>query len=545
MSAQAMPDLPATSEANPLPTSAEIIGFLVKTLEVELDLDIKERTWRNYIAGRPVSDKTREAIFDALARAIRGSAGDSSHPQGQLVSEEEVLRGLREVLLAQARYWDDIRTQLPAGASPRAVPLLAIVALRLAIIDLALRFAVLLVRDKDLQPPPEEPPAPGAPDSTPTLEENVLGRLLRELLKMAKLTRDELAEALDVSKQAVDKWLDGRDLPPAGRLEEIVDLVVQRTGTTKDSTPARVLLRGLRLLSKVTRSLEACIGGKQLEQLGLAFFRLTKLMWRRLAHMHFHPEEFRGSVHGELLLVGSHSYWGQQILREIAPQEQDIVWSGLVRAAGMDWARTLAGIQQVAHGLADLERIADTEGFRHFDLEEQAEVSLLLAFVPQEQLPDFLARLNEASPELRSQAGAYFLSLRLEGVRELPDGQEKLLELARLAEACRLAASTSQWESEAFNRLAWVCHAERLHHLLRPLQGLKSSEKATLERVIREVVAALDETPRRPPPADMRDWQEYMVKVLLELDLLCYRVDTAVRGELEHAVIKLVPLPMA
>ncbi|OJT21453.1 hypothetical protein BO221_26920 [Archangium sp. Cb G35] len=527
MNAQAMPDPSASSEANPLPTSAEIIGFLVKTLEVDLDPDIKERTWRNYITGKPVSEKTREAIFEALIRALLGPAvptGDVPLPDGRVAPADAVIQGFRDVLMAQARHWDDIRAQLPAGASPKAVPLLTIIALRLAIIDLALRAAVLFVRQKDLQTP-QERTASEASEHTPALEENVLGQVLRELVKLTGLTRDEFARKLGVSKQALDKWLGGRELPPALRLEEIVDLVVKQTGTTKDTTPARILLRGLRLLSKVARPLEACIGRKQLEQLGLAFHRLTRSLWIHIARLRTYPEEFLTQVHGEIILLGCHSGWGRHILREIAPKENDIVWSGLVRAAGMDWADLLAFIQQIAGNLASMERIADTEGLRHIDLEVQAETSLLMAFAPDDVLPDFLSRLRTAPPEHRAMASWYFLGMRLKGIRELPDGPEKCWEFARMAESCRLAARTSPWQPESFNRLAWLSHAERIHLLLQPFENASLENRAALVRAGREVIAAMEEAPRTPPPAELRDWQERMSKLLEQTKNLCDQLE--------------------
>ncbi|PTL79990.1 helix-turn-helix transcriptional regulator [Vitiosangium sp. GDMCC 1.1324] len=526
MNVQAMADPSAPSEANPLPTSAEIIGFLVKTLEVELGHDIKARTWRNYITGKPVSEKTQEAIFDALTLALLGPAvptGDVPLPSRQVAPAEEVIRGIRDVLMFQARHWDDIRAQLPAGASPKAVPLLAIIALRLAIIDLALRVATLFVLRKDIQPPKER--TASEVSETPELEDNVLGQLLRELIKLSRLTRDEFARKLGVSKQALDKWLDGRELPPALRLEEIVDLVVKQTGTTRDSTPVRLLLRGLRLLSKLVRPLEAFIGHKQFEQLGLAFLRITRSLWLYIARIHIHPEEFQAQMYGELILLGSHSGWGQHILRESAPEEKDIVWSGLIRAAGMDWADMLTFIQQVANNLASMERIANSEGLRHIDLEEQAETSLLMAFAPDDALPVFLSRLRTAPPEHRAMANWYFLGLRLEGIRELPDGPEKRSELARLAESCRLAASTSPWQPESFNCLAWLCHGERILLLLQPFNDISMENRATLVRAGREFIAALDDAPRTPPPADMRNWNEHMSKLREQVADLCDRLE--------------------
>jgi transcriptional regulator with XRE-family HTH domain len=530
------------SEANPLPTSAELIGFLVKTLEWELDHQVKERTWRTYIAGKPVSEKTRASIFDALARAFLGPTGDISFPTGQVISAEEAVRGIRDVFLAQARHWDDIRTQLPSGANPKVVPLLTIVALRLAIIDLALRFAAFLMQQEAL-PPLEELDASGTPARAPVLEENLLGRQLRELLKHAGLTRELVAEELDVTKQAVDKWLDGRDLPPAARLEEIVDLLVKRTGATRDVTPLRLMLRGRRLLAKVMRPLEACIGRKQLEQLGLAFLRLTRRTWAHLACGHHYDRLVREVVHGELILRGSQSISGQLILEELAPQEQDIVWRGLVQAAAMDWAQTLVVIQQAAHRLARMEELAATEGLRHINLEEQAETILVFAFVPQEELPDFLARLVESPPDVRSMMCLYMLSMRFAGVREMPDGPDKRLELARMTEGCRLLAMESPWQPESFNRLAWVCYTMRLSLLLRPFKQSSLEDRATLVRVGREAISALEDAPRMPPPDDLRELWEELVDILQGVDGLCDLLEAVDRGELELVEGRFIQLP--
>jgi hypothetical protein len=192
-----------------------------------------------------------------------------------------------------------------------------------------------------------------------------------------------------------------------------------------------------------------------------------------------------------------------------------------------------------------VEALADTEGLRHINVEEQAEITLILAFAPQEQMPDFLVHMLESPPEVRSMMTLYMLSVRLDGVREMPDGAEKLLELTRLTEVSRLLALESPWQPESFNRLAWLAYARRLSLLLRPFKQFSLEDRVTLARVGRDAVAALEEAPRIPPPDELREWWEDVVGILESIDGLCSLLEAVELGELELVDGKFIQLPKA
>ena len=51
----------------------------------------------------------------------------------------------------------------------------------------------------------------------------IFGNKITKYRKMKKLTQEELAEKLDVSKQAVSKWENGKSFPKMGNIINICD----------------------------------------------------------------------------------------------------------------------------------------------------------------------------------------------------------------------------------------------------------------------------------------------------------------------------------
>ena len=137
----------------------------------------------------------------------------------------------------------------------------------------------------------------------------------------------------------------------------------------------------------------------------------------------------------------------------------------------------------------------------------------------------------------------YMLGMRLDGVREMPDGPEKLSELARMTEECRLLARESPWQPESFNRLAWVCYAKRLSLLLRTFKQCSIEDKAALARAGREALSAVEEAPRMPPPDDLREWWEEIMDILKGLEGMCGLLEAVDRGELELMDGRFIQLP--
>ena len=51
-----------------------------------------------------------------------------------------------------------------------------------------------------------------------------LGQKLKALLKESRMTQEDLAEQLEVSRQAVGKWVNDKGIPEVGKLVQISDL---------------------------------------------------------------------------------------------------------------------------------------------------------------------------------------------------------------------------------------------------------------------------------------------------------------------------------
>lgn len=183
------------------PLSGQIIGVAVRELRLQDDV-LKTKTAVRYFKGGRIKDDSKHEIFEVLGQVLVDH--NIIPPSPFLVQEGIPLAKVISSSIAwYADQWDQLVGYMQSMSAPVDRPeLLAISYLRLATIDLSLRTSAALWL-ADLPTPDEE---------TPLWAEN-RGRAtyLRRLLDGCGpdgLTRDQLAERLEVSYNTIDNWLD-------------------------------------------------------------------------------------------------------------------------------------------------------------------------------------------------------------------------------------------------------------------------------------------------------------------------------------------------
>ena len=279
-----------------LPFSGSVLGHLVDAFQLRSrdgSSVLSGRTASRFFAGERVEPASRAEIFDAFCRAviaaglfpndIRLDVGDAigQGPSGTAarLSAEAVVA---KVCLALSDQWDALAGSLQRHAPGVGLPrLLYGAALRIVTIDLSVRLAGLLwlMRfDGD---------EPGSPE---WVAPRGMAAALRELLRRCApaVTRDQLAEIVDVSANTVDAWLDTDSRPSDENLQDLAALFQERGVGRIDN-----LLRSLRLgygLRHLSDVVVEAVGEKQLTDcaLRLAVYPLAML---RLARQSKNPSD--------------------------------------------------------------------------------------------------------------------------------------------------------------------------------------------------------------------------------------------------------------
>ncbi len=183
--------------------SGRILRAVVQSLGVQ-DEVLGDRTARRFFSGQHVDEHNRNQIFDALGQALitRGLAPETLEDLPETLPMASVV-GM--TLMGACGEWDRLMAHLQAR-SGRAADVGEAVSqlLRLVVVDAALRLFAMVYLDLEALPG-SEPPAWAL--------ENGTGNILRQHLREAGLTRDQLAARLEVWPTSVDNWLDGRNRP--------------------------------------------------------------------------------------------------------------------------------------------------------------------------------------------------------------------------------------------------------------------------------------------------------------------------------------------
>ena len=267
----------------PFPTAygGRIIGAIVGALRLN-DGVLTARTAKRFFQGRSISEHNQTEIFLALGEALveRGLV-----PVPPVFTQRDVsMPIIIGVAIARAASrWDRAVSRIQSR-SARTVDRSATAErlLRFVVIDLSVRiFAILRLAGL-------EPSRPGTPLWS---QENGGGRLLRDLVARAGLTREELAEQLGGSStSSVDNWLDGKVRPTNDSIAAISEVLADHI---EDLTFGELALEIQRqfTFATIVDLIEPWIGRQKVIDLSTDLVRFVWLMTEDVRQMNRPPIE--------------------------------------------------------------------------------------------------------------------------------------------------------------------------------------------------------------------------------------------------------------
>ncbi|RKH85051.1 XRE family transcriptional regulator [Corallococcus sp. AB045] len=510
----------------PLPTSGEILGGVASLFEWKPRHSAQDRTWRKYITGGAIHEKTRRGILQEFIEAGLPDAGASLTRERLSAEREQTLAQLVDVLVAHVSWWDDLCARRKAALPIEASRFINTVVLRLAVVELAVRLAPLgTLHLPQLQPLSKKPERIDVP-------EHLLTTLLRQVLKELKITRNALSEALDVSKEAVDQWLANGKVIGLKRLDEIAEVVAQKLGGRPEV--AKGILRMVRLLTQVFEGLREQVGQEELNDLIEGLWRLTQVASseceRRVA---FLPALEREQVLGELVVLGS-AIWPGPMLREaMQAAEEDDSWRRVISALPHQWEGLLAEALGTEKQFLEIRELCLREGFKYL-LRDEARVAtskLVKVLVPKERLPSVLVQLEQPTPEDGMTLIVPFVFQYGEHLFSEEAGPDGWRELLALGETCRLlmrSANNSEYLA-ALNQISWISYVKALLLIGTQMKSISNEDllgKTTWDEQVREALEALPPIPEAVKPElgetlhvllEMRDTLEQTLRWLQEI----------------------------
>ena len=305
--------------------SGRVLRAVVQALDIE-DEVLDSRTARRFFAGEPVNEYNRNHIFDSFGQALvtRGLAPGTLD---DLPKDLPMAAAVGMSVMMACGQWDRLMAHIQ-GRSGKITDVgeAGTQCLRLVVVDLALRLFALarlnLVSLPDLELP------------TWVLE-NGIGNILRQHLRQAGLTRDQLAARLAVSPTSVDNWLDGRIRPSADNVtalaEELASVGVER-GTEELQ---RELNRQFSLAS-MAELLAGSIGRDRVIELTVKLVYFTRVLSESPDLPRLLGDNSRGVVRN-MLILGCAGGSAPSLLSWLASRELDPDWRRDILAAAGPW----------------------------------------------------------------------------------------------------------------------------------------------------------------------------------------------------------------
>ena len=334
--------------------SGRILRAIVQSLDVQ-DEVLTNRTARRFFSGQHVDEHNRNQIFDALGQALitRGLAPETLEDLPETLPMASVV-GM--TLMMVCGEWDRLMAHIQASSGQAAdVGETVAQLLRLVVADAALRLFALVYLDLE-GPPGSEPPA--------WVLENGTGNLLRQRLREAGLTRDQLAARLGVWPTSLDNWLDGKNRPSP----ENVAALARELASGERGGDAAALERSLNRqisLAAMADQMAAGIGRDKLIDLTTKLAHFARALSQSPELLRTLGDNPRGIVRN-LIMFGSAGGSAADLLSWLAAREPDPDWRWNLLAAIRFWdpafeevAMMHAG-QRSASGLA--QDISDVTG---------------------------------------------------------------------------------------------------------------------------------------------------------------------------------------
>lgn len=326
-----------------LPQSTEILGALARLCDWQPVRSARERTWRKFCQGEHIDGRTRRAIVEEMIENLVRKLGSFQAPDARVepLAQEQARQALSELLIVHAALWDLMCQKLQGAMPAQPTAFTTTVALRLAVVEVAMRLGGLFqLHGVNLQFPANlgEDPV--------DVHRLLLPYVLRAVLKEAGITRMALAEALGVSKEAVDQWLESKTLIPSQRIDEIAQLVA-----SKKDLHGNTLALGMRAVRKVSQALmplAELIGEDELGRLLLGLMRLLAVTQVTLqGHLPTLGAEARAEALATLIAVGGHSPLGVVLRTAMQEKVTHESWTRAIATPPGLWMQFLGDVSAV------------------------------------------------------------------------------------------------------------------------------------------------------------------------------------------------------
>ena len=330
-------------QAYRVPLSGALVGALIREFQLKNPV-LNSKTAKRYIRGRRVKDANRLEVIEAVAKSL---VEEGFVPALPFLAQQDwpVDKLLTLIMAGFAHQWDVLGGYMRSASAPVERPDLAAAAyLRLATIDLALRFSALLWLANSLSPD----------EGVPVWAEAKGGaRYLKGLLEKcdpSPPTRDDLARQLDVSFNTVDSWLDSGARPSLSNLHMLADYLAPLIKGVESSA----LLVQLRLnysLSSICDILAPHVGRETVLDLASALMRFTSLNLHGLRTFSKLPPDEAAMAQVAILICGARFPSCEYLTRALWRKEKDPVWRADLQASSKPWDLRLGHVMKGLGGI--------------------------------------------------------------------------------------------------------------------------------------------------------------------------------------------------
>lgn len=335
------------------PLSGQLIGTVVDALGQRRGY-LATRHARRYLSGEPVTPEVRRHCIDVLAQQL---VELGIVPRLELIDQtqltaQEILAG---VIDWHSDRWDRLGSVMYAQAAKvkdREGALRSY--LRLIVIDLAVRVTSLLWLTS------KAPPQSGLPHWA---TEGGMSQHLNELRKAAGTTREQLTESCEVSRQAVDGWLDKGARPTDLHISKIAASLAP--GLNVSPQKLEESLRRDYLCQFLSDRLSDSVGRETVEVMASALMMMVDWQLRGYSEVYPVPDNVQAwagrpaDLEAEILkitriaLMGCEDPGSKPFVRWIADNEANAEWRLALEAACFDSSHYLQ-LQYLRQGGSDL-----------------------------------------------------------------------------------------------------------------------------------------------------------------------------------------------
>ncbi|HLK99170.1 MAG TPA: hypothetical protein VK539_01240 [Myxococcaceae bacterium] len=409
-----------------LPTSGEFLGTLAMLCDWKPRHSAKERTWRKFCHGESIHQSTRHEILKELVESLVGKLGQPQAAQGVVPSREEMVHGLLTLIQLHAAWWDLLCERIQSALPAKPTVFTTTIALRLALVELVMRLSALfMANDVKLQFPTDL--AERQVDATRLL----LPYVLREVTKSAGITRLELAEALDVSREAVDQWLESTAIIPPERVDDIAEVIAEKMGI--EPTALGLGLQVVRRMSLVLMPLADMVGKEELGQLLRGSMRLLAVAQETLPE---HTRHFDAQVRTEalslLVTIGSESPLGAALRGAMLDKVPDEQWRRAIATSIGRWGEFLAEVASAEVISGRLRHFLTEQDFPSRE-EEMDQLRQHLLLPKESRSGPYMSLLSLPSQE-RDEACLLLLVKSFDSLAALKQDEESLQSVGLLSE---------------------------------------------------------------------------------------------------------------